>query len=163
MSSKSRYKPKNRHYKLSWPAGHELAGLEVTLRAMRLGELESMGRLMASVESIKGSDEDDLKQAGTALEVLGQLRERLGKVLVWWNRLDEETMYYNEDTEEYEETEDSKPLPATPEGLAQLEDWEFKAILSGYMTATSGVAEDLGKDSSSGEQSLEAFTQTALL
>jgi hypothetical protein len=159
MSGKSKYKPKGKRYQLTWPEGHDLHGLEVTLRAMRLGELEKMGGLIDQVRDVEG-ETDNLEQAGSALAVLGTLRERMAKVLVWWNRLDEDTMKWNEETEEYEETEDTKVLSATPEGLAKLEDWEFNAILEKYMNMSVGVSPDLGKDSNSGQLSLVELPMT---
>lgn len=168
MSGKSRFKPKTRKYNIGFAADHDLYGLEICMRAMRLGELEKLGSM---AEEFKLGDADEVAETLAAeegnggkqsLELLGGMIDRLAKVLVSWNRMDEDTMRYNEETEEYEETEETKLLPATADGLRRLEDWEFMAILDGYMRAVVGVSADLGKGSSSGQQSLGQLPMTEL-
>lgn len=165
MSNKSRYKPKTRLYDISFADDHELAGLEIKMRALRLGELEKLGGLAEKFETL-GLDEhgamDDTTKTGSRIGVLGEMIGRLAPVLVSWNRLDLDTMRYDEETEEYEETEDTEYLPANADGLRRLEDWEFMAILSGYLQHAVGVSADLGKGSNSGQQSLAELPMTEL-
>ena len=55
------------------------------------------------------------------------------------------------------EDENGQPLPATLETLETYPDVDFmNLIMDTWMTAVAGVDEELGKDSSSGEQSPEA-------
>lgn len=160
MSGKSRYRPKTRKYVIEWDDDHELHGLQVVARAMRMGELERLGSLSDEFDAV-GADGGD-GQNGKRLGLLGQMMARLGAVLVTWNRMDEDTMRFNEETDEYEETPETVTLPADVEGLRKLEDWEFMAILQGYMSHAVGVSADLGKDSTSGGASLVELPMTEL-
>lgn len=160
MSGKSRFRPKTRRYELNWPEDHDLHGLQVTLRAMRLGELTSLAKLY---QEFKGTEDNrDEADAAKGLQVLNRMVARLAEVLVSWNRMDEDTMKWNEETEEFEETEDTQILPADGEGLSRLEDWEFMAIFEGYMTAAVGVTTELGKGLNSGSTSLAELPTTDL-
>ena len=160
MSSKSRFQPNTRKYVLEWPEGHELHGLVITARAMRMGELERLGSLSDEFEAV-GDDADD-GQNGKRLGLLGDMLARFGKVLVSWNRVDVDTMHYNDDTDEFEETPETKLLPANVEGLRALEDWEFMAVLAGYMRCAVGVSDGLGKGSTSGQLSQVELPMTEL-
>lgn len=138
MSSKSKYRPKGRRYELVWADDHELAGLEITMRAMRLGELEDLGR-----------QHDQYQAAGTPgeqMRLLGDLIDRLGRVLVSWNRPDEDTIVEGDD-------ESGEVLPADATGLRKVEDWEFMEILRAYMDTAVGVSDPLAGRSTSGPPS----------
>lgn len=149
MSSKSRYRPNTRRYELNWPDDHELSGLQVTLRGMRLGELESLAGLTAVLDEAR----EDGDEKGTA-EALTFLIERLGKVLVSWNRLDEDTLVEGDE-------ESGDILPANADGLRELDLSEFEQILSAYMTAAAGVSGPLDDSSNGGAQSLAELPMTA--
>lgn len=61
------------------------------------------------------------------------------------------------------EDEDDQPVPATLEGVKS-QDIEFiMTIVSAWMKAAAGVKDSVGKDSPSGETSLEASMLTAAL
>lgn len=156
MSSKSKYKPKTRRYNLSWAEDHELHGLQVTMRAMRMGELERLGSLSEEFEEIG----DDEERSSAKIGLMGSMIDKMATVLVWWNRPDEDTMAWNEETEEFDETPETKTLPANADGLRKLEDWEFMALVQSYFTHAVGVKADLGKDSSSGASSLAELPMT---
>lgn len=159
MSSKSRFKPQTRRYTLVWEDNHDLAGLQVVMRAMRMGELEKLGSMW---EEFGDADDDSDASNRAKMSLLGNMIERVAGVLVSWNRLDEDTMKWNEETEEYEETPETTTLPANAEGLRRLEEWEFMAILDAYMTQAVGVNHDLGKDSNNGAPSLAQLPMTEL-
>lgn len=159
MSNKSKFKPKTRRYELVWPDDHDLAGLVVTMRAMRMGELEKLGTLSEEFDAVGEDPEDGNNSKRVGL--LSDMMDRVGKVLIHWNRPDEDTMSWNEETEEFEWNEETQLLPVGAEGLRQLEDWEFMEILQGYLRNAVGVSPDLGKDSASGQQSLAQLPMTA--
>lgn len=114
------FRPKNRQYQLQWAEDHELHGLVVMARAMRLGELLKLAEMA--------------EQAKDKVSDIAELIERFSAILVSWNREDDE----------------GNALPATAEGVQQIEDWEFMEILDAYMSAAVSVSEDLGKGSPSG-------------
>lgn len=130
------FKPKSRIYSLRWAEDHELHGLEVEARALRWGDLLTLGAL---VEDVKGSPTEQVN-------AMGELHRRFGKALVGWNRAVEE------DSDEL--------LPASAEGLEELEDWEFMAVLDAYMGAAVGVADPLPNGSGSGGRSLAELPMT---
>lgn len=138
MSSKSRFRPNSRRYELVWPEEHELAGLEVTMRAMRLGEMESLGRTHDKYQ--------EAEDVSAQMALLADLIERVGKVLVAWNRIDEDTIVEGDD-------ESGEVLPTTAEGLRALEDWEFMEILRAYMDTAVGVSAPLADGSTNGSAS----------
>ncbi len=144
MSSKSRYRPQGRRYELAWADG-ELAGLECVMRAMRLGEVEELGR---QHDRYQGAE-----TPGEQMKLLGELIERVGKVLVSWNRVDEDTIIDGDD-------ESGAVLPANAEGLRKVEDWEFMEILRAYMDSAVGVSAPLGNSSTSGHPSPEPLPMT---
>lgn len=114
------FRPKNRTYKLTWEYGHDLYGLEVTARAMRLGELLRLGGMA-----------DEAKANASSV---GELVDQFAKVLVEWNR----------------EDESGAPISADAVGIRQLEDWEFFEVLSAYIGAGTGVSDPLPGGSPSG-------------
>ncbi len=146
MSNKSRFRPDARRYNLAWAPDHDLHGLEVTVRSMRLGELESLSGMVGSYQ-----DADDADQQ---MKLLGALIDRMGKVLVSWNRVDEDSI------PEGGTDDDGELLPANAAGLRQLEDWEFMGIVDGYMATVGGASPDLGKGSSNGDLSPEGLPMT---
>lgn len=108
------------------------------MRAMRLGEMESLGRTHDKYQ--------EAENVTAQMELLGDLIDRVGKVLIWWNRVDEDTMIEGDD-------ESGEYLPTDAEGLRKLEDWEFMEILRVYMDTAVGVSAPLENGSTSGEQS----------
>lgn len=117
------FRPKNRTYKLSWEYGHDLHGLEVTARAMRLGELLRLGGMADEAKANAGS--------------VGELVDQFAGVLVEWNR----------------EDETGAPIPADATGVRHLEDWEFFEVLNAYINAGIGVSGPLSDGSPSGRPS----------
>lgn len=158
MSSKSRFRPNNRRYELVWPDEHELSGLVVKFRAMRLGELEKLGSLYDQFQ-VAGSDD---ASSADKMKLLGVMVEKLAGALVTWNRMDEDSMRWDDEMEEYVETPETRLLPADANGLRALEDWEFMAIMEAYFNVAVGVNGDLGKDLSSGSPSPVELLMTEL-
>jgi hypothetical protein len=156
---RSKAKPKTRTYELVWADDTEMAGLEVKFRAMPIGELEKLGTMYSQFQADDG-DEEDERSTTEKLKLLTDLIDRLGKVILAWNRSDENTMVWDDETEEFVETPDTVLLPANAWGLRQIPDWEFMEILKGYFTQAVGVDTDLGKDSSSGASSLAELPMT---
>ena len=160
MSNKSKiHSRKTRRYELRWTEDHELHGAEVTCRAMRMGELEELGGMYDQFKGFE-AEADGESNPGAKLKLLGEMMDRLGGILVWWNMPDEDTMKWNEETEEFEVTSETQVLPADAAGLRKLEDWEFIAILEGYFNNAVGVSADLGKGSNSGASSLAELPMT---
>lgn len=119
------YRSKNKVYKLLWEEAHDLHGLEVTARALKMGELMKLGSL---VESSR-----DKENGNSATDIIQMVKMFSGTV-VGWN--------YEDD--------DGNPVKPDQDGIDQLEDWEFYGILDAYMSAAVPMTEDLGKGSTSG-------------
>lgn len=64
-------------YKLKWDEGHELHGLEVSLRGMSIGELEEVAALRESVGET------------SSIGQIKPLMDILGRALIKWNYEDE--------------------------------------------------------------------------
>ncbi len=144
MSSKSRFKPKKKQYTIEWPEGHTLHGMEVTLRGMRLGELEAFAGAAVKFEETTGDDN---------VAAINFMVEKIARVLVGWNRVDEDTVDDDDD-------ESGELLPATAEGLRKLDIEEFMEICKAYMGRMGGVEESLGKGSNNGDMSLVELPMT---
>ena len=91
---------------------------------------------------------DELKSGAEGAEdALDNLFGTMAKKLVSWNL----------------EDEDGNPVPATAEGIEDQELDFILQILMAWMDGVAGVTKGLGKDSNSGETSLEEQLQLASL
>lgn len=97
-------------------------GLEVRMKGLKVGEMRKLVRVL---------DNDD--ETTAALDAMFAL---VGKGLVSWNLEDEQ----------------GKPVPATMEEIEELEYPVINAILNVWLETVTGVDDELGKDSSSGEK-----------
>lgn len=111
-------------YRLQWAEDHDLHGLDVSVRNMRMGELMALGATF---------DEAKEKQ-GSGFTAIDGLVTQFSGVLMQWNH----------------EDDDGNTLPTTPDGIKQLEMDVFMGIVEAFMEAATGVSEDLGKDSPNG-------------
>jgi hypothetical protein len=98
-------------------------GLIVRLKAIKIGKLR---KLMAVVDS----DEDDIKE-----EQLDEIFKLLEQGLVSWNLEDEE----------------GQPIPSDMSGIDEQELPFIMKILAAWLENMTGVDDDLGKGSPSGE------------
>lgn len=123
------YKRKQRIYQLQWPEGDDLSGLIVTARGMRLGELLKLGLM---VDEVKTQE----KESSGVAEIT-ELIAKFAEVLVEWNF----------------EDDNDQPVPATAEGLNQLELPEVLSVLEAYIDAAVGVDDPLPEGSPNGKPS----------
>jgi len=105
-------------------------GLEVQAKSLPTGKLMKLMRLSTQ---IGGKGVDDLAS-------VDELFGGFAAALVSWNL----------------EEEDGTPIPATLDAIND-QDFDFvMAVIMAWMEAVAGVPSDLGKDSTSGDPSLEA-------
>lgn len=123
------YRRKSKTYKLVFEG--EFEGLEVTAKGLSVRKLLDMGELLDV--DVAAPDSEDVKQ-------IDELFSRFTDVLVSWNL----------------EDENGEPIPTTKESLYEQDLSFVLAIIVNYITSVSGVSVDLGKESTSGEPSLEA-------
>jgi hypothetical protein len=124
---------KRKLYHLTWPADHELHGLEVTTTGMSIARYRKMTGLSAQM---KPGDTD------SQVAVAEQLCDEFARCLTAWNL----------------EEDDGTPVPATRDGIAG-QDMDFVlGLISSWTTAVAGVGADtpLPGNSSDGDRALEA-------
>lgn len=102
-----------------------LEGAVIRLKSIKVGKLR---RLLAALES-----DADFSTVMTPIFTM------VAEALVSWDL----------------EDENGTPLPATLEGIEELELADIMGIISAWTERMTGVDPDLGKDSPSGEPSLE--------
>lgn len=123
------YKKKSDIYKLAFEDEYE--GMEVRARSMPLGKFMRMAKLIdMDVNAMSSEDIDNMD------ELFGLFAD----ALVEWNITDE----------------DDNPVPATKEGLYDLDLREAMVIIVSYTSAIGGVPDPLDRKSTDGEQSPEA-------
>lgn len=123
----------NKVYKLVFE--DDLEGLEVRARSVPLGKMLGLAKLDGL--DFKTLDLED------QLATLKELFTVFAQALVSWNV-------------EVETADGTRPLPATFEGLEELDPPTAWAILSAWMTNVMGVSGPLERRSPSGGPSLEA-------
>jgi hypothetical protein len=124
-------------YNLSFEEGHFLHGLNVKVRSVGLGKFTKISTLAMAASAVGRADlseEEALKASVEALEAVEGLFDLFSSCLVSWDLEDAE----------------GKPIPATKEGLHEL-DLEFvMALITEWQTVIGGVSQSLGKGSVSG-------------
>jgi hypothetical protein len=122
--------------------GTDLDGLEIRARAVSTGKYLRIYRLAKAVENAAG---DDVEQLMNDME---ELFDTFATVLLSWN------------LQEHEDPDDEdSPLvdvPATKDGFYSQDLELVLAIIFKWIGISSGVGADLGKESTSGDPSLEA-------
>lgn len=114
------YRRKN--YRLVWPDSHELSGLEVVLKGMRIGELGKLTEL-------KGMDAENLD-----VSILEEIAATFANHLVSWNYEDEE----------------GNALPASKESALDMDVRVLMQIVMKWAEVASDVPGPLPKRSSGG-------------
>jgi hypothetical protein len=126
-------------YKLKWPEGHDLHGLEVTTKGLSMKQAFKMGRLAARL----GSGDDIEGQLGALDELLAGFARKL----VSWNL-----------------KEDGVPVPATLEGVEDQDMGMMIGLITAWIDAVSSVDTPLPSGSKSGpSQAPEASLPTESL
>lgn len=130
---------------ITWKKGHELHGLEVSMRKLSIGKMAAFAGLA------------DLRKQGVtgteALRVFDDVTGSIAESLVSWNLT--EDVDVKDDAGNVVGTEE-KPVPATLDGVrAQDLDFVFE-LMSAWMDLGVGVSDPLSKSSSDGLPSLEA-------
>lgn len=131
----SGYTRKNRNKKITFTEG-ELAGLEITVRPMTIGELVAVTDLAEGIDSamkMAGGIEQIRATAASIDAVLDQFASKLAS----WNMLDE----------------DGQPVPATRVELGNLDQEEAMRLVSGWLEGIGSVGDPLDKRSSDGAPS----------
>jgi hypothetical protein len=124
------FKYERNTYNLKFAPEHALNGLTVKVRSVPLGQFSKLTSMAMHAESAMKTGIPDAE----ALQAVDGMFEAFAGCLVSWDLEDEE----------------GRPIPATLEGLQDL-DFEFVMMLvQEWMTAIAGVSEDLGKGSASG-------------
>lgn len=129
-------------FKITWDDGSELAGLEIRARSVSTGQFLAIHRLARAVD-----EENDDRTAAEVDELLAsyeKLTSEFAKVLISWN------------LEEPGDDGTPQPVPATHEGLLGQELDLVLMVVYRWIAVMTGVSDDLGKDSTSGEQLAEA-------
>ena len=130
---------------------HPLSGLELVTRPVQVGYLSKLASLLSDVAGIsqRGDDSDARQNLAEVEEKTTQLFAMFADKIKSWN--------YQMETEDG----DIVDVPATAEGFQSIgNDLEVFDILNAWLTALAGVNADLGKESSSGEASLELSALT---
>lgn len=122
------FKRERKTYRLVFDNKSELDGLEVVTKSMPLRDFMEMAQLANSANE---SSEEGLYKANN-------LFVKFSEFLVEWNL----------------EDEDGKPVPADFDGVYSQELAFVLALVTAWMEAISGVSNPLGKESTSGGQSL---------
>jgi len=107
--------------------GTRLEGLEVTVDSASVGMLLD---IMADYEAVTGED----VKPGEAIPVIRRLLENFGELLEEWNV-----------------ERKGRPVPASYEGLRQLDINFVVELIGAWLTGTTDPGDELGKDSTSGE------------
>jgi hypothetical protein len=120
------FKPQRQVYKLVFPDGHDLHGLEIRTRGAAVGDLltltKAYGVAQAATAAGAAMSATDAREAVEALVAL------FGRALISWN-LDDE---------------DDQPVPADPKGLESLDFAELLAIVMAWAKRVSEVSAPLG-------------------
>ncbi len=117
---------KRKTYKLKWPEGHDLHGLEIRLAGMNMEELQTLASMKEAAQEAQQSK--DISQ-------ITPLFDLFADKLISWN--------YEED--------DGTPIAATAEEVRKLDITVFIPAVLGWTDAVASVASPLKKSSSSGE------------
>ena len=108
------FKRKTTHYQLAWPDGHDLAGLEVTMRGLTVDALLQVVGMSKALEAAA--------DVAAKAEVASGVFTTLARNLVAWNLED-----------------DAGPVPATAEGVTS-QDLDFVTdLLLAWVEAVSSV------------------------
>lgn len=119
---------KKKIYKLTWEEGHPYHGLEIRIKGLAFGDLSTL-------QDLRQLKSDEV----VAEEVLAPVLELFASKIVSWN------------FEDY----DGTPIEVSVEGVKELDTGIILESLTQWQEATMGVAAPLGKNSNSGETSLE--------
>ena len=106
---------------ITFPEGHELHGLEIHSRRPTVGAVEAVSGLSETESKVS-------EQVGALIDTM------FAPALITWN--------YRDELDE--------PVPATAEGLRQIDIEALLHILNAWVAETVEVGKDLGKESSSG-------------
>lgn len=128
---------------LTWPADHELHGLNVTMRRMSIGQLRALADRPAP-----GDDQ-------AAEEFMNFMIDSVAAGLVAWNL-----------EEEYQETPDAPvtraPVPATRDAVWNQDKPLALAILDNWLDTAAGVSESSPLDPSSNSGDISAVASLTM-
>lgn len=127
---------KRKTYKLKWPEGHELHGLEVSMRGMSMDDLGTVVGL-----------QDGVKEGKPGPELLAPLIDVFARNVLSWNL----------------EDEDGAPVPVTPATIAGEDSRMMLQVVMTWAESATSVAPPLPRPSSNGNPSLEASLPMATL
>lgn len=117
--------------KLKWPEGHELHGLEVRMRRLNVGRLADVQDM---ADSLGGGGQGVAEQLRAITDVITQ-------GLLGWNL----------------ELEDSTPVPADEDGVADQDFGMLVAILTAWLRVATSIPLDLSAPSSPGDSNASSF------
>lgn len=117
--------------KLKWPEGHELHGLEVRMRRLNVGRLADVQDM---ADSLGGGGQGVAEQLRAITDVITQ-------GLLGWNL----------------ELEDSTPVPADEDGVADQDFGMLVAILAAWLRVATSIPLDLSAPSSPGDSNASSF------
>jgi hypothetical protein len=134
--AKKRFKREPKLFEITFEEG-DLDGFEITMRGVSLERFIEIARLSAALETPAGRTPENIERQFTVL----------AELLVEWNLDDEK----------------DNPVPATYDGLKQMDFADVMKIMGGYMQAIASVPKASKDDSSSGETLEEASLGLARL
>lgn len=128
---------KKKTYLLKWDEGHPLHGLEISIKGLSIGDLDSLTKVMA----LAGGDfkPEDLVKLDPVIDLITSK-------IVWWN--------YEDDNDEV--------LPITRESVKSLDISDLVPAIEAWMQAVMGVQAPLERASNSGETSLAELSMEPL-
>jgi hypothetical protein len=126
---------KRKIYKLRWPEGHELHGLEISMRGMSMDDLGTVIGLQSSSASTPGP------------ELIGPLIDVFARNVQAWNV----------------EDEDGNPVPVTEANIRAEDSRMLLQVVMSWAEKATTVAPPLPPTSSAGNPSLEGTIPMAVL
>lgn len=117
---------KRKTYKLKWPEGHQLHGLEVVTKGLSLEKTFELASMAKGIGAEAGTD--------GKVKIAGELIAGFAPRLVSWNL----------------EEEDGTPVPTTPEAIAEQDMPLVLGVITDWIDAVSSVDIPLASGSKSG-------------
>jgi hypothetical protein len=150
------YRPPQSTYKIEWAEDHQLHGLVIMARGLRLGKMLDMAELYVS-SGLGGKDDDELRPEDIEMmKVIFRLlvgnddqpdKPHTPGVIMSWNR----------------EDDSGEVLPVSMDGIRELEMWEFQGIMDAYLQLGGVKLDDpLSEPSKNGKPSQEPSALTEL-
>jgi hypothetical protein len=134
---------------IRWEEDTEFSGLEIRARSVSTGKYLKIFRLAKAVEESDNSD------VTTQHKILEELFEIFATVLISWN--------VQEHADPDDEDSPLVDVPATKDGLYSVDVDMALTVIYKWISCAAGVPDELGKESTSGDLSVEASIPMEIL